>query len=36
MTDRAGKIMMYGPKTDATYIIELKTAAGEALAISMR
>jgi hypothetical protein len=27
--------MIYGPKPDGTYIIEFKTAAGEALAISM-
>jgi hypothetical protein len=33
----AGKnrIMIYGPKTDGTYVIEFKTAAGEALAISV-
>jgi hypothetical protein len=29
------RIMIYGPKTDGTYIIEFKTAAGEALAISV-
>jgi hypothetical protein len=27
--------MIYGPKTDGTYVIEFKTAAGEALAISV-
>ena len=27
------RIMIYGPKTDGTYIIEFKMAAGEALAI---
>jgi hypothetical protein len=33
----AGKnrIMIYGAKNDGTYIIELKTAAGEALTISV-
>jgi hypothetical protein len=29
------RIMIYGPKTDGTYIIEFKMAAGEALAISV-
>ena len=29
------RIMIYGPKTNGTYIIEFKTAAGEALAISV-
>ena len=29
------RIMIYGPKTDGTYIVEFKTAAGEALAISI-
>ena len=27
--------MIYGPKNDGTYIVEFKTAAGEALAISI-
>jgi hypothetical protein len=27
--------MIYGPKTDGTYIVEFKTADGEALAISV-
>ena len=33
----AGKnrIMIFGPKADGTYVIELKTAAGEALATSV-
>jgi hypothetical protein len=33
----AGKnrIMIYGPKDDGTYIVEFRTAAGEALAISI-
>jgi hypothetical protein len=26
--------MIYGPKTDGTHIVEFRTAAGEALAIS--
>jgi hypothetical protein len=29
------RIMIYGPKDDATYIIEFRTAEGEALAISV-
>jgi hypothetical protein len=29
------QIMIYGPKADGTYIVEFKTAAGEALAISI-
>ena len=28
------RIMIYGPKSDGTYVVEFKTAAGEALAIS--
>ena len=28
-------IMIYGPKNDGTYIVEFKTADGEALAISV-
>ena len=33
----AGKnrIMIYGPKEDGTYVVEFKTAAGEAMAISI-
>jgi hypothetical protein len=27
--------MIYGPKRDGTYVVEFKTAASEALAISM-
>jgi hypothetical protein len=36
-TSEVGKnrIMIYGPKEDGTYVIEFKTAAGEALAISI-
>ena len=29
------RIMIYGPKGDGTYIVEVRTAAGEALAISI-
>jgi hypothetical protein len=29
------KITIYGPKADGTYIVEFKTTAGEALAISV-
>jgi hypothetical protein len=29
------RIMIYGPKDDGTYVVEFKTAAGEALAISI-
>jgi hypothetical protein len=29
------RIMIYGPKPDGTYIVEFKTADGEALAISV-
>jgi hypothetical protein len=29
------RIMIYGPKDDGTYVIEFRTAAGEALAISI-
>jgi len=29
------RIMIYGPKHDGTYIVEFKTADGEALAISV-
>ena len=34
MTDK-NRIMIYGPKNDATYVVEFKTAEGEALAISI-
>ena len=27
------RIMIYGPKNDGTYVVEFRTAAGEALAI---
>jgi hypothetical protein len=30
------RITIYGPKADGTYIVEFKTATGEALAISLR
>jgi hypothetical protein len=29
------RIMIYGPKKDGTYVVEFKTADGEALAISV-
>jgi hypothetical protein len=29
------RIMIFGPKTDGTYIVEFRTAAGEALTISI-
>jgi hypothetical protein len=32
---RQNRIMISGPKADGTYVIEFKTAAGEALAISV-
>jgi hypothetical protein len=34
MMTQHDRIMIYGPKADGTYVIEFKTAAGEALAIS--
>jgi hypothetical protein len=33
--DGKNRIMIYGPKTDGTYVVEFKTAASEALAISI-
>jgi hypothetical protein len=37
MTAGAGnnRIMIFGPKSDGTYVVEFRTAAGEALAISI-
>jgi hypothetical protein len=32
---RHGKIMIYGPKSDGTFIVEFKTAAGQTLTISV-
>ena len=29
------QIMIFGPQTDGTYVVEFKTVAGEALAISI-
>ena len=29
------RIMIFGPKTDGTYVVELRTAAGDVLAISI-
>jgi hypothetical protein len=34
-TTGKNRIMIYGPKDDGTYIVEFRTAAGEALAISI-
>jgi hypothetical protein len=34
-TTGKNRIMIYGPKDDGTYVIEFRTAAGEALAISI-
>jgi hypothetical protein len=34
MSERS-RIMIYGPKTDGTYVIEFRTADGEALEISV-
>jgi hypothetical protein len=34
-TTGKNRIMIYGPKTDGTYVVGFKTAAGEALAISI-
>ena len=33
--DSRNRIMIYGPKNDGTYVVEFKTADGEALAISV-
>jgi hypothetical protein len=35
MTEQRNRIMIFGPKSDGTYVIEFRTAAGEALAISI-
>jgi hypothetical protein len=34
-TTGKNRIMIFGPKTDGTYVVEFRTAAGEALAISI-
>ena len=34
-TTGKNRIMIYGPKDDGTYIVEFRTAADEALAISI-
>jgi hypothetical protein len=34
-TEGVNRIMIYGPKEDGTYVVEFRTAAGEALAISI-
>ena len=35
MTTSKNRIMIYGPKVDGTYVVELRTAAGDVLAISI-
>ena len=35
-TTGKNRIMIFGPKTDATYVVEFRTAEGESLAISIR
>ena len=34
-TEGKNRIMIFGPKEDGTYVVEFKTAAGEAMAISI-
>jgi hypothetical protein len=34
-TTGKNRIMIYGPKDDGTYVVEFRTAEGEALAISI-
>jgi hypothetical protein len=34
-TTGKNRIMIYGPKTDGTYVVEFRTAEGEPLAISI-
>ena len=34
-TTGKNRIMIFGPKNDGTYVVEFRTAAGEALAISI-
>jgi hypothetical protein len=34
-TEGKNRIMIYGPNSDGTYVVEFKTAEGEALAISI-
>jgi hypothetical protein len=34
-TGSGNRIMIYSPKPDGTYVVEFKTVAGEALAISI-
>jgi hypothetical protein len=34
-TTGKNRIMIFGPKTDGTYVVEFRTAAGETLAISI-
>jgi hypothetical protein len=32
---KQNRIMIFGPKSDGTYVVEFRTAAGESLAISI-
>ena len=34
-TEGKNRIMIYGPKEDGTYVVEFRTAAGQAMAISI-
>ena len=34
-TTGKNRIMIFGPKSDGTYVVEFRTAAGEALAVSI-
>ena len=34
MTEQRNRIMIFGPKSDGTYVVEFRTSAGESLAIS--
>jgi hypothetical protein len=34
-TTKHNRVMIYGPKDDGTYVVEFRTADGEALAISI-
>jgi hypothetical protein len=34
MTEGKNRIMIFGPKTDGTYVVEFRTAEGESLALT--
>jgi hypothetical protein len=34
MIEQRNRIMIYGPKADGTYVVEFRTASGEALVVS--